>query len=217
MILGIDTSTSFISVAVYDEDDAMVVAERNGIGPMQHGEQLVPTIEAALADAGLRGHDLTSIVVGVGPGAYTGLRVGVMTARTLGLVWSIPVYGVCSLDAIGYAADLTGIATIDARRKELFWAVYEEGRRADGPYVSRPDEVPSDVLVAGAGPELYPDHFPAAHGPTAPVAAFLAEALADEDVEVLDPEPLYLRRPDAVAPGAPKRVAQQKADTKVAR
>lgn len=195
MILGIDSATELVSVAVYDESGGMgglILAERNGIGPMQHGELLAPTIHEALAQAGIAGRDLTAIAVGVGPGAYTGLRVGLVTARTLGLVWSLPVYGICSLDVVAFAARHTGVVTIDARRKELFWATYDEGVRLDGPFVTRPDDVPADVAVIGL-----------AH----PLAADLARCLADEGAELLDPEPLYLRRPDAQVPAAPKRVS----------
>lgn len=207
MMLGLDTSTSSISVAVYDPTSDRVVAERNDIGPMRHGEELIPTVASVLADVGVAGRELTAIVVGVGPGPYTGLRVGLVAARTLGLVWTLPVYGVCSLDPIAYAADLTGMVTADARRKELFWATYEEGERIDGPFVSRPADVPTHLLVAGAGPGLYPGHFEHVTGPVLPSAADMLRAVAEEAVELLDPDPIYLRRPDAVVPGPPKKVS----------
>src|SRR3712207_8568560 len=104
---------------------------------MQHGEQLAPMISRALADAGALRQDVTAVAVGVGPGPYTGLRVGIVTARTFALVLGIPVYGVCSLDVLAAAAVDGGVgepflATTDARRKELFWAGYDEdGSRTD--------------------------------------------------------------------------------------
>ena len=116
-----------------------------------------------MADAGIVRQDLTAIAVGVGPGPFTGLRVGVVTARTLGFVLDIPVYGVCSLDAIALEVVGTGAATdsflvaTDARRKEVYLASYDaDGRRLEGPVVTRPAEVATDAPVAGAGPRALP-------------------------------------------------------------
>jgi tRNA threonylcarbamoyladenosine biosynthesis protein TsaB len=209
VLLALDTSTAYISVAVYDAATDRVLASRDQVGPMKHGELLAPSITACLLDAGLERHDLTSVAVGVGPGPYTGLRVGVATARTIGLALAIPVYGVCSLDVLAHASGLTGsfVATSDARRKELFWAVYDGVGRVEGPYVDRPTSVPADGRVVGAGPVLYPEAFGYAEGPTYPVAADLARVVAGRLFELVEPEPIYLRRPDAVTPGPPKKVS----------
>jgi tRNA threonylcarbamoyladenosine biosynthesis protein TsaB len=133
----------------------------------------------------------------------------VVTARALGLALDIPVYGVCSLDAMAFAAGLSGlfVVTSDARRKELFWATYDQAGRLDGPHVDRPGSVPPDRPVVGAGPLLYPDVFAAGLGPAYPLAADLARVVAEERAELVDPEPIYLRRPDAVTPGPPKKVS----------
>jgi len=96
VLLAFDTATPNVTVALHDGDD--VVAERRSEQRMKHGEQLAPLIEAVMADAGIVRQDLTAIAVGVGPGPFTGLRVGLVTARTLAFVLEIPVYGVCSLD-----------------------------------------------------------------------------------------------------------------------
>jgi tRNA threonylcarbamoyladenosine biosynthesis protein TsaB len=214
VLLAFDTATGSITACVYDADTDGVLAERNGVGPMKHGELLAPAITDVMAEAGVVRQDLTSIVVGVGPGPYTGLRVGVVTARTLGYVLDIPVYGVCSLDAIALAAAEKGVAepflvTTDARRKELFWASYDgTGARLDGPFVDRPADIAVDGRpVAGAGPDLYPGVFERVIAPRDPVAADLARLVAGERAELLDPEPIYLRRPDAAAPGKPKPVS----------
>jgi tRNA threonylcarbamoyl adenosine modification protein YeaZ len=198
VLLAMDTSTAYISVAVYDADADRLLASREQVGPMQHGELLAPSISACLAEAGLVRQDLTAIVVGVGPGPYTGLRVGVVTARTLGLALDVPVYGVCSLDAVAFDAGLEGsyVVTSDARRKELFWARYDDGARVDGPFVDRPAELPTDLPILGLPGE-----------PVYPRAASLARLVAGEHAELLDPEPVYLRRPDAVTPGPPKKVS----------
>ncbi len=211
MLLAFDTATAWITACVYDERNDAVLAERNGVGPMKHGELLAPAIAEVMAEAGLVRQDLTAIVVGVGPGPYTGLRVGVVTARTLGFTLRIPAHGVCSLDAIAFVADQPEpfLVTTDARRKELFWAGYDaDGRRLDGPFVDRPADIPVDGrAVAGAGPDLYPDVFDRVIGPRDPTAAALARLVAGQRTELLDPEPVYLRRPDAVTPGKPKPVS----------
>ena len=209
MLLAFDTATPLVSVALHDGERVLV--EHSSEQPMKHGEHLAPLIARSLHDAGIVRQDLTAIAVGVGPGPFTGLRVGIVTARTLGFVLQIPVYGVCSLDVI--ATEVVGTRTspgpflvaTDARRKEVYLASYDEdGRRLEGPVVTRPGEVATGAPVAGAGPALYADDFPQAIAPDRPGAGWLATAVAGELVELLDPEPLYLRRPDAVA-GAPRK------------
>ena len=92
-----------------------------------HGELLAPGIEWVLAEGGVRPADLTAIVAGLGPGPFTGLRVGLVTAASMGQALAVPTYGVCSLDGIGaLTSDVTLVAT-DARRKEVYWAVYDRG------------------------------------------------------------------------------------------
>ena len=213
MLLAFDTATPFVTVALHDGAD--VVAERRSEEPMRHGELLAPLIEGLMPDAGVVRQDLTAIAVGVGPGPFTGLRVGLVTARTLAFVLDVPVYGVCSLDVIAVEAALGPVpmgcdfvVATDARRKEVYLAAYDDrGRRLDGPEVVRPAEAATDLPVAGQGAELYPGAFPDRRGPALPSAAWLAGAVVEELAELRDPEPLYLRRPDAVAPAAPKRVS----------
>ena len=213
MLLAFDTATPFVTVALHDGED--VVAERRSEQRMKHGEQLAPLIQAVLADAGIVRQDLTAIAVGTGPGPFTGLRVGLVTARTLAFVLEIPVYGVCSLDVLAVEAahgdDPVGsdfVVASDARRKEVYLASYDDqGRRLDGPDVLRPADAATDLPVAGEGAVLYPDAFPLAHPPVLPSASWLTRAVVEELAELHDPEPLYLRRPDAIAPGAPKRVS----------
>lgn len=211
MLLSFDTATPLVTVAIHDGRD--VVTERLSELPMKHGEQLAPLIEAVIADAGLVRQDLTAVAVGVGPGPFTGLRVGLVTARTLGYVLKIPVYGVCSLDVIAIEAIDSGavsgefMVATDARRKEVYLAAYDDqGRRLEGPVVSRPAEVATDRPVAGEGPRLYPESFPHAVAPARPSAGWLAKVVTDERADLLAPEPLYLRRPDAVVSAMRKPV-----------
>ena len=213
MLLAFDTATPFVSVALHDGED--VVVELRSDRPMKHGEQLAPLIEQALRQAGIARQDLTAIGVGVGPGPFTGLRVGLVTARTLAYVLEIPVYGVCSLDVLAVEAVETGavsakefLVATDARRKEVYVARYDErGARLTGPVVDKPAALATDDPVVGEGAALYPEAFPHRTGPAAPSAGWLARVVTGGRAELLDPEPLYLRRPDAVAPGKPKRVS----------
>ena len=214
MLLAFDTAAPYVTVALHD-GDRTVIAERRSEQRMKHGEQLAPLIGAVLTEAGIVRQDLTAIAVGVGPGPYTGLRVGLVTARTLAFVLDLPVYGVCSLDVVAVEAALGPspigrdfVVATDARRKEVYLAAYDDhGRRLDGPDVVRPAEAATEQPVAGEGALLYPDAFPNAREPSMPGAGWLARAVAEELAELHDPEPMYLRRPDAVAPGAPKRVS----------
>jgi tRNA threonylcarbamoyladenosine biosynthesis protein TsaB len=212
VLLAFDTATPHVTVALHDGDDVVVelVAER----AMKHAEQLAPLIEQAMAQAGIVRQDLTAIAAGVGPGPFTGLRVGLVTARTLAFVLEIPVYGVCSLDVLAVEAADTGAVTTDfvvatdARRKEVYLARYDErGNRLEGPLVDKPAALATDAVVVGEGGVLYPEAFPHRAGPAAPSGGWLARVVADERAELCDPEPLYLRRPDAAAAHAPKRVS----------
>lgn len=212
MLLAFDTATPRVTVALHDGTD--VVAERVSARAMQHGEQLAPLIEQVLADAGVVRQDLTAIAAGAGPGPFTGLRVGLVTARTLGLVLDVPVYAVCSLDVIAVEAVDTGqvssdfLVATDARRKEVYVAAYDDqGARLAGPEVRLPTDAASPAPTAGQGPRMYPEAFPHAVDPELPGAGWLARTVAGERAELLDPEPLYLRRPDVMAPSAPKRVS----------
>jgi len=209
VLLAFDTATPTVSVALHDGDD--VVAELVSDQPMRHGEQLAPLVDRALRETGLVRQDLTAVAVGVGPGPFTGLRVGLVTARTLGFVLEIPVYGVCTLDVLAVEAVDTGsvigdfVVATDARRKEVYLASYDgDGVRLDGPVVDRPAVLATEAQVVGEGAVLYPDDFPHGCRPVRPSAGWLARTVADERAELHDPEPLYLRRPDAVVPGPRK-------------
>ncbi|HEY0890014.1 MAG TPA: tRNA (adenosine(37)-N6)-threonylcarbamoyltransferase complex dimerization subunit type 1 TsaB [Nocardioides sp.] len=202
ILLAFDTATPQVSAALYADD--AVIAELVAERPMKHGEQLAPLVDRLLRQTGTDRHDLTAIAVGAGPGPFTGLRVGLVTARTLGHVLDIPVYAACTLDVLAAEAVGTGavsgrfMVATDARRKEVYLAGYDEdGARLSGPVVERPATVATDLPVVGEGATLYPDAFPNAVGPARPSAGWLARVVAEERAELLDPEPLYLRRPDA--------------------
>lgn len=196
MILAIDTSGAIAVAAV--ADDGAVVAERSEFAPRGHAELLAGMVEAVLADAGGRP---SRIVVGTGPATFTGLRVGLVTARTLAYAWGIDVDGVCSLDALGAEHGTCTVVT-DARRKEVYWATYVDGVRTSGPLVAYPEDVPVAGPVVGRGAVLYPDVFSAllaadrgVHDPNPAYLVRVAQAATASGIE-LPTEPLYLRRPD---------------------
>ena len=184
LVLAIDTATPAVTAGVVKLEGVEVLAERVTVDARAHAERLTPNVLGALADAGLTVTDLNAVVVGCGPGPFTGLRVGMATAAAYGHALGIPVHGVCSLDAIGI--DTTGDALVvtDARRREVYWARYRDGFRIDGPAVSAPADVPG-AADAFARPPVYPS------------ASGLVRAVADWAVEPAPLIPLYLRRPDA--------------------
>lgn len=220
-LLAIDTSAN-ASAALLDTSDSRkirVVGSFTSSANNDHAEVLAPAIEALLSDAGITGQDLVGIAVGVGPGPFTGLRVGLATARTLGFVWNLPLHGVMSLDAIALEALASGINTdfvvaIDARRKEVYWARYSEtGRLLDGPHVTVAEELPA-LPVYGSGAGLYAERLQAVgasiaegfaqlHPNATAIGMRAAQQLAAGE-QALSTEPLYLRESDAKVPAVMK-------------
>jgi tRNA threonylcarbamoyl adenosine modification protein YeaZ len=208
VLLALDTATQAVTVAVHDGE--RVLADASIIDPLRHGELLAPTVERTLRDAGTSTRDLTAIAVGVGPGPFTGLRVGIVTARTMSLVLGVPLSGVCTLDVIAFAVETQGpfVVATDARRKEVYWARYAHPtERVSQPAVHRPVDVASTLPSAGRGAAMYPEAFPNRIGPEYPSAGDLATLVVSGAVAVLPAEPLYLRRPDVTEPTPRKRVS----------
>ena len=184
LILAIDTATPAVTAGVVRLDGIQVLAERVTVDARAHAEQLTPNVLGALADAGLTVNDLDAVVVGCGPGPFTGLRVGMATAAAYGHALAIAVHGVCSLDAIGVGTSDDALVVTDARRREVYWARYRDGVRVEGPAVNAPADVPG-ADEALALPPVYPS------------VAGLVRAVADWTVAPAPLIPLYLRRPDA--------------------
>lgn len=184
LILVIDTATPAVTAGVVRLDGVEVLAERVTVDARAHAEQLTPNVLLALADAGVTVNDLDAVVVGCGPGSFTGLRVGMATAAAYGHALGIPVHGVCSLDAIGVHTTGDVLVVTDARRREVYWARYRDGVRVEGPNVNAPADVPG-ATEALALPPVYPR------------VAGLVRAVADWSAEPAPLIPLYLRRPDA--------------------
>ena len=167
--------------------------------------------------SGATPRDLGAVAVGLGPGPFTGLRVGIMTAAALSDALGIPAYGCCSLDAVDPWGEGERVVVTDARRKEVYWAEYaEDDERVAGPSVMTPAalaaalrEVGWTGRVVGAGALAHPELFPAAAEPRHPSAEGIVLLAARRALEGAPAEPLvplYLRRPDAVPPGATKSV-----------
>jgi len=200
-VLAIDTATPAVTAAVVRRDPvgAIVVAgQRVTVDARAHAELLTPNVVTAVAEAGLTMADLDAVVVGCGPGPFTGLRVGMATAAAYGQALRIPVYGVCSLDAI--AAHTTGevLVVTDARRRELYWARYRDGVRVGGPGVDAVADVPVGTAQRVAGSPEHAALFDLPRiEPVRPLPAGLVAAVGDWDAEPGPLVPLYLRRPDA--------------------
>jgi tRNA threonylcarbamoyl adenosine modification protein YeaZ len=168
--LVIDTATSRTIVGIVRDSEILWQGFHDGA--TDHGNAVADLVKQALAV----GVNPDRVVVGMGPGPFTGLRVGIAFARAFAAARNIEVLGVCSLDAIAVGEDEYTVA-IDARRKEIYWARYKDGIRVEGPAVNFPADVAGYIL------DLYPD------------ITRLVELSADQNYT----EPFYLRRPDAVA------------------
>lgn len=217
LILGLDTATSVTTVALAEVsgERCRVLVERSHLDARRHGEVLPVQLDAVLADGGVQAAELALVAVGTGPGAFTGLRVGLATAQTLGLALAIPVHGVCTLDTLAWATgrrDPFAVVT-DARRRELFWARYDDaGTRRGEPAVATPLAASAAVdglpVVAPRGTPLL-EPFGDVAPSELPRAAALCELVARRLALGVAPDPArprYLRRPDVTPAAAPKSV-----------
>ena len=222
-MLAIDTATPAITAGIVslDADAPRPLAQRVTVNARAHGELLTPHVQQALAEANTQLGDVDAIVVGAGPGPFTGLRVGMVTAAAFGDALGIPVHPVCTLDAI--AADVAGtepfaVAT-DARRREVYWAAYDPtGERLDGPAVARPAEILDRLTelgvrtIAGEGATRYADvlGLPAVEPayPSPQGLVFAASSALRTGADPAPLTPLYLRRPDAMEAVPRKRVSR---------
>ncbi|MDP9168004.1 MAG: tRNA (adenosine(37)-N6)-threonylcarbamoyltransferase complex dimerization subunit type 1 TsaB [Actinomycetota bacterium] len=198
IVLAIDTATPAVTAGVVRRGPSgvEVLGERVTVDPRAHAEQLTPNVLGALVDAGLGMADLDAVVVGCGPGPFTGLRVGMATGAAYGHALGIPVFGVCSLDAIGIDTSGDVLVVTDARRREVYWARYRDGVRVDGPAVNAPADVSTDASAV-AGSPVHAELFDLPRvAPVQPTASGLVRVV-DWDSTPQPLIPLYLRRPDA--------------------
>jgi len=202
-VLAIDTSVG-VSVAILRSNSE--VTQSHTVDHGMQGELTAELISKVVSDSGLMIEEITDVVVGVGPGPFTGLRVGLVTAAVFAHAREIPIHGICSLDAIAFDYAKPCIVVTDARRKELYWAQYE-GIRIGEPQVSKPEAIASqfpDAKFVGPGAQLYSDFI---SGEAIELkAGSLAKLFASGGAQLVDVSPMYLRKPDAVEPTTRKSV-----------
>ncbi|MFE2993632.1 tRNA (adenosine(37)-N6)-threonylcarbamoyltransferase complex dimerization subunit type 1 TsaB [Nocardia sp. NPDC059246] len=226
LILAVDTATPAVTAGLVELEPAQpgsnapqitTITAKVTVDARAHNEVLTPQILACLAESGRSRADIAAVVAGVGPGPFTGLRVGMATAAAFGDALGVPVHGVCSLDAI--AADTESylresadpielLVVTDARRREVYWARYRTaagGRiltRSEGPEVSKPADLDQAAATVIAGSASHVDYFDLPVLPVeTPSPAGLVRCAAAEILAGVVPAPLvplYLRRPDAV-------------------
>lgn len=205
MLLAIDTSAG-TSVAIVDPSTGGIVAERSTPDTMRHAEVIGILLAEVLSVAGVRPSSLDGVVVGMGPGPFTGLRVGIAAARTFALGATLELFPMISADAVARQQALAGasdtiIVVTDARRKEVFWSLYDlsnaEPVRIDGPGLAKPDSLPHPGARRVDAAEI-----------SAAQLALAAAALRAAGLHLASDEALYLRSPDVTMPSTIKRVTQ---------
>lgn len=201
--LAIDTSVG-VSVALVDE--TVVINELSVDSHGVQGEKTTALIAELLHTSGREVNDVSDVVVGVGPGPFTGLRVGIATAQAFAFARKIPVVGICSLDGIGLSQERPCVVVTDARRKEVYWAHYD-GLRVSGPSVATPETLLANYPQAnyvGPGLGIYLHVFSGQLlSLNASNLVYVARRFPDLHLPLT---PLYLRNPDAVEPTSRKSV-----------
>lgn len=221
LILGIESATQQVGCALGGHEG--VLASAHSARGRRHAESIAPQIQFVTRQARVELRDVGCVAVDLGPGLYTGLRVGISSAMTMAYALGVPMIGVSSLDLLAFAVRHTSrliVAVIDARRSELFYAFYRQVpggvQRVSEPQVGTPDDLASEliaaseeVLLVGDGARRYSEVFEmlqkteiAEQGLAHPSAASLvqlahARALREEFVKPWDLRPIYLRVPDA--------------------
>jgi tRNA threonylcarbamoyl adenosine modification protein YeaZ len=202
-VLAIDTSVG-VSVAILRSNG--VLTQSQAVDHGMQGELTAELISKVVIDSGLEISEITDVVVGVGPGPFTGLRVGLVTAEVFAHARHIPIHGICSLDAVAFEYAKPCVVVTDARRKELYWARYE-GIRIGEPQVSKPEELATqfpDTEFVGPGAQINSDVI---SGQVMELkAGSLAKLFASGSAQLVSVSPMYLRKPDAVEPTSRKSV-----------
>ena len=202
-VLAIDTSVG-VSVAILLSNGELTQSQAVDHG--MQGELTADLISQVIAESGIEIAEITDVVVGVGPGPFTGLRVGLVTATVFAHARGVPIHGICSLDAIAFSYAKPCVVVTDARRKELYWARYD-GKRIGEPQVSKPEDLLAqfpDSEFVGPGAQLYPDFI---SGKVSELkAGSLAKLFVSGTAQLEDVSPMYLRKPDAVEPTIRKSV-----------
>ena len=220
IVLGIETATDEVGCAIGGQEG--VLASFQAARSRRHAETLAPAIDFTLAQAGIEMREVRAVAVDVGPGLFTGLRVGIATAKGLAFALRVPMIGLPSLDLLAYPyrhSPRLIVPVIDAKRGEVFTASYRHvpgGMQRMSDYaVIDPEQLASDLaaggeecLVVGDGAVRYADllsdnkRVELESSPTSPTARALVElahprVLREEFVQPAEIQPLYLRKADA--------------------
>jgi tRNA threonylcarbamoyl adenosine modification protein YeaZ len=202
VLLAIDTSAG-TSVAVVDGH--RILAEATEPGNRRHAEAIGTLLRQALEDAGIRPSDVDGVVAGMGPGPFTGLRVGIAAARAFAFGIGVPVHPVVSHDAIAWGQSERVLVVTDARRREVAWSLYDPSLiRVEGPVLADRGDGFAGVVERHPGVTvLEPAELSAAS------LGLVAEFLLSEGRPLGPDQPLYLRPPDVTMPGPLKTVSQE--------
>ncbi|MGL3198108.1 MULTISPECIES: tRNA (adenosine(37)-N6)-threonylcarbamoyltransferase complex dimerization subunit type 1 TsaB [Curtobacterium] len=213
MLLAIDTSAG-TSVALVAPETGQALAERSTDDSRRHAEVIGPFLAEVLDEAGTTPAEVTGVVAGMGPGPFTGLRVGIAAARTFAAARGVPFLPLVSHDAVAADQPQTDqphagpfVVVTDARRREVYWSAYDAaGVRVAGPGLAKPADL--DEAIRASGPDAATwERVTAATIPAWRLGSLAAERLAS-GAPFADDTPLYLRDPDVTMPGAPKRVVR---------
>jgi tRNA threonylcarbamoyl adenosine modification protein YeaZ len=202
-VLTIDTSVG-VSVAILNSKGELTQSQAVDHG--MQGELTADLISQVVSKSGLEIAEITDVVVGVGPGPFTGLRVGLVTASVFAHARGVPIHGICSLDAIAFDYQKPCVVVTDARRKELYWARYDENRIGE-PQVSKPEDLLArfpDTEFVGPGAQIYPEVISGKFLELK--AGSLAKLFVSGAAQIVEVSPMYLRKPDAVEPTIRKSV-----------
>jgi tRNA threonylcarbamoyladenosine biosynthesis protein TsaB len=202
-LLALETATLAGGAALLD--DGRLVGESRLNIALTHSERLMLIVDRLLQDCGWEAASLDGLAVSIGPGSFTGLRVGLAFAKGLGLALARPVVGIGALEALGAEEPGRTLALADARRGQVYWQAFEDGRLLTEASASSLDDAAAFFvpdIVTGPGADLVADRFPGAlvtgrPGADPAVIARLGAARLDPE----RPRPLYLRTPDAKLPG----------------
>ncbi|MBL1075101.1 tRNA (adenosine(37)-N6)-threonylcarbamoyltransferase complex dimerization subunit type 1 TsaB [Nocardia sp. 2] len=220
LVLAVDTATPAVTAGLVELEPAdagatapriTTITSKVTVDARAHNEVLTPQILACLAESGRSRGEIGAVVAGIGPGPFTGLRVGMATAAAFGDALGVPVHGVCSLDAVAadtesylrdHADPVELLVVTDARRREVYWARYRAEGRVEGPAVCKPADLDPAAATVIAGSASHVDYFDLPVLPVeTPSPAGLVRVAARDLLSGVTPEPLiplYLRRPDAV-------------------
>ena len=224
LVLALDSSaTASVALARLENNTVTILATRESVDTRSHAEVMSVYVREVLAEAGVERSEVEAVLTGTGPGPFTGLRAGIVTARTLAFAWDVPLYGLMSLYALAERAfeDASArdvqkyLVATDARRREIYSAQYEISgdtySLVEGPTVGFAKDSPQ-IPAYGFGVSIYSEELDGVAGfeTLQPSAEWLLKAAARIGIENIstDTQALYLRESDAKVPAARKKATK---------